>query len=832
MPDLKLALRTLTRTPFITAMAVVSLALGIGANAAIFSLVEQTLLRALPVPEPDRLVNLGAPGPKGGSQSMNQAGDIEWVFSYAMFRDLERAEGPFTGIAAHRTTGVNLTFRNETLDADAVLVSGSYFPVLGLRPALGRLLTPADDERVGEHPVAVLSHRYWEERLGADASVLDATILVNGQPMTIIGVAPRGFRGTTLGADPDVFVPISMRGVLEAGFTAFENRRNYWIYVFARLKPGVSIEQARGEINGIYRPIVQDVEAPLQQGLSDQTLARFREKVLTLEEGRRGQSSLHEDTRTPLAILITITGIVLLIACANIANLLLVRGASRGQEMAIRGSLGASRPQLLGQLLSESLLLAALGGAASLVVARVTLGLLGSFFPGDTADTLTLGLNPPMVLFTAALAVGTGLLFGMYPALHATRQDLVTMLKAGGGQPSGTRAATRFRGLLVTSQIALSMTLLVAAGLFIRSLVNVNKVELGLDAENLFSFIVAPGQNGYGTEQSRILYERVGEELTALPGVSAVSGSVVPLLTGSNWANDVSVEGFESGPDVDANSRFNGVGAGYFATLGIPLLAGREFTTADDAGAPRVAVVNQRFAEKFGLTEGEAVGKRMAIGRSDDLDVGIVGLVRNATYAGVKQETQPLYFTPYSQMDRADWMAFYVRTAGDPSEAMRALPDMMERIDPNLPVVRLATLSEQVRENTRGDRLISMLAAAFASLATALAAIGLYGVLAYTVAQRTREIGLRMALGAGTRRVRAMVLRQVTKMTLVGAVIGIVVAILLGRAAQSLLFGLKGHDPLVVVVVTVVLGLVALAAGYLPALRASRVDPVEALRYE
>ncbi len=356
MRNLKLALRTLTRTPFITAVAVLSLALGIGANAAIFSLFDQMLLRALPVQEPDRLVNLANPGPKPGSQQCNQAGNCSIVFSYPMFQDLERVEGTFAGVAAHRLFGANLAHASQTMNGEGVFVSGSYFPVLGVRPALGRLLGPADDQNVGEHFVAVLSYRYWENRLGADPAVLNQTLIVNGQPMTVVGVAARGFEGTTLGGRPDVFVPITMRGLLQPGFTAFENRRNYWAYLFARLRPGVSIEQARSEMNTVYSGIVNEVEAPLQRGMSEATMERFRSKELTVEAGWRGQSSMHGEVSTPLALLMSITGVVLLIACANIANLLLARGAQRSQEIAIRGSLGASRRQLLTQLLTESCL--------------------------------------------------------------------------------------------------------------------------------------------------------------------------------------------------------------------------------------------------------------------------------------------------------------------------------------------------------------------------------------------------------------------------------------------------------------------------------------------
>jgi predicted permease len=830
--NVKLALRTLFRTPFVTAVAVLSLALGIGANAAVFSLFDQMLLQALPVQEPARLVNLGAPGPKPGSQSCNQAGDCDAVFSYQMFRDLERASSAvFSGVAAHVLFGANMSFRNQTRNGEALLVSGSYFPTLGVQPALGRLLTPADDQTIGGHYVTVLSHSYWTTHLGASPAVLNEQIVVNGRSMTIIGVAARGFEGTTLGSRPDVFVPLTMRKVMNPNFDGFENRRSYWAYVFARLKPGVSVQQATTAVNALYRPIVNDVEAPLQEGMSEQTMKRFRAKQLTLEPGQRGQSSIHTEARTPLLILFGITGIVLLIACANIANLLLARAANRSLEMAVRLALGASRRQLLTQLLTESVLLAMLGGVVSLLVARWTLSGIAALLPPDASESLHFQLQPSVVAFAAAMSIGTGLLFGMFPAIHSTRPDLITTIRANTGQPSGARAAARFRTSLVTVQIALSMALLISAGLFIKSLVNVARVDLGLKIDNLVVFGISPELNGYTPARARALFARAEEELAAIPGVTAVTASRVPLLAGSNWGSSVNVEGFKKDPDTDDGSRFNEVGPAYFSTLGIPLMAGREFTPSEGLDAPKVAIVNEAFAKKFNLGR-DAVGKRMGTGDKNELDMEIVGLVQNAKYSEVKAEVPPMFVIPYRQDSTVGAMNFYVRTALSPDQLLRTIPVVIKKLDPNLPVEDLKTMPQQVRENVFMDRMISTLATAFAVLATLLAAVGLYGVLAYTVAQRTREIGVRMALGADSGRVRAMVLRQVGMMTLVGGVIGIAGALALGRAAKSLLFELQGHDPLVVLTAAVLLVVVALVAGYIPARRASRVQPMQALRYE
>ncbi|HSG49357.1 MAG TPA: ABC transporter permease [Longimicrobiales bacterium] len=833
MGVLKHAFRTLFKTPFLTGVAVLSLALGIGANAAIFSLFDQMLMRALPVEAPEELVNLAAPGPMPGSTSCGQSGGCDEIFSYAMFRDLQQADVGLSGLVAHRDIGVNLSMSQRTVSGSGLLVSGSYFPVLGVQPAMGRLLGPADDENIGEHYVAVLSHDFWENELGADRSVLNQTLVVNGQPMTVVGVAPRGFKGVTLGQSPDVFLPITMRQVLSPTWSGFENRRVYWIYLFGRLEPGVTLEQAGDRINSVFSGILDEVEVPLQEGMSEQTLERFRAKQVLLSEGYRGQSTLHGEARTPLILLFSITGLVLLIACANVANLLLARGAQRGVEMAVRGSLGAQRSQLLRQLLTESLLLAVLGGAASLLVARWTLDVIGSMLPPEAVDGLVLELQPSVLVFTTVVAVATGILFGLFPALHSTRPDLVTVIKGSTGQPSGSRAAHRFRNGLVTAQIALSMTLLVVAGLFIKSLVNVSRVDLGLSTENLVTFSVAPVLNGYEPERSAALFQRIEEEVAAIPGVAQVSSSMVPVLAGNSWGNSVRVEGFPNDdPDIDRNSRYNEVGPAYLSAMDMALVAGREFTASDGLGAPPVAIVNEAFTRKFNLNGREAVGKYMSTGGEGDLDVEIVGVVADTKYNDVRDPAPPLFFRPYKQNDELGFLTFYVRTAGDPTPVLRAIPETMRRLDPNLPVDDLRRMEDQVRQNLFLDRMISTLAAAFAVLATVLAAVGLYGVLAYTVAQRTREIGLRMALGAGQDRIRSLVLRQVSVMLVLGGALGAVAAVGLGGLAQSLLFGLDGMDAVVMGASVLLLGAVAYGAGYLPARRAARVDPMEALRYE
>lgn len=832
MKDVVIAFRALAKTPLLTGVAILSLALGIGANASIYSVFEQMLLRGLPVEEPDRLVNFEVPGPHPGSDSCGQAGGCGEVLSYPMLRDLEGyASNTLAGIAGHVAFGARLGLGDHASAGTGLQVTGQYFPLLGVRPVLGRLLTPEDDVDVGAHRVAVLSHEYWLNDLGGDPAVLNETLTVNGESMTVVGVAAAGFKGTTLGVDVDVFVPMTMRQALLPWFEGWENRRWYWAYAFARLAPGVSIDEARAEMNTVYNGIINEVDVPLQSGLSEDEMARFAAKELVIVPGARGQSTMHEEVSTPLRILFVITIMVLLIACANVANLLLVRGAARGQEIAVRSALGAGRGRLIRQFLTESILLALAGGVASLVVARMTLSLMPSVLPPATANALTMGLRAEVVLFVAVVAVGTGFLFGLYPALFATRSDLATTLRQGGR--SGGDGAAGFRSVLVTAQIALSMTLLVGAGLFIRSLMNVANVDLGLNPDNVVSFELNPGQDGYGYEEAKDLFIRLEDRLAAIPGVTGVTASLVPVLAGSSWGNNVSVEGFEWSPGVDANSRYTAVGPGYFGTMQVPLVTGREFTEADRDGAPEVAIINEAFARKFGLDPRDAVGKFMARGSGrDDLDVEIVGVIQDAKYSDVKDPPPAMFALPYRQLDDVDGLHLYLRTAADPDEALRAIPGIVAELDGDLLPEDLVSLDQTVRDNIVLDRLISSLSAAFAALATLLAAIGLYGVLTYTVAQRTREIGVRMALGAGGWNVRSMVLREVTRMVLVGGIVGLAAALFLGRWTQSLLFGLEGVDPVVMTLVVVLMGGVALLAGYLPARRASSVDPMTALRYD
>ena len=481
MRNLTLALRTLARSPFVTIVATLSLGLGIGSNAAIYSIFHRLVRQDLPVPDAGRLVNFSAPGPKNGSQSCGQAGSCDDVFSYPMFRDLQQSRVPsLTAIAGHRDLGANVSYERRSFAEGGLLVSGTYFPLLGVTPSLGRLLSPPDDDLTAP-PAVVLAHWFWESKLGADSAVVGKPLAVNGKPTTIVGVAPEWFNGTTVGSRPAFYATLAMGPTLGTGMERrIDDRRAYYIYVFGRLAPGATLERLRTEINGVYRPIIREVEAPLQQNMRDSVMSRFLAKQVTVAPGSRGQSDLHKDAGAPLAMLFAITGLVLLIACANIANLLMTRAANREMEMAVRLSLGAARRQLLAQLLTESVTLAFLGGLASLLFATWTLQGIAALLPAEITSTLALTLNWAAVSFAAVLSLLTGIAFGLFPALHGTRPDLVTALRAQSGRLAGGATSSRFRSALATAQVALAMALLMSAGLFLKSLYKISRVDLGI----------------------------------------------------------------------------------------------------------------------------------------------------------------------------------------------------------------------------------------------------------------------------------------------------------------------------------------------------------------
>jgi predicted permease len=826
--DVRYCLRGFVRRPLFAFVVIVTLALGLGVNATIFSVYDQVLLRDLPVREPDGLVNFGSPGFKQGNTSCNDGGTCDEIFSYPMFRDLERVEGPFTGIAAHRYTDASLAFEGETATGSALLVSGRYFSLLGVVPAAGRLLDSNDDRVDGEASAVVLTYAYWEAAFGADPAVVGRDLVVNGKPLRIVGVGPRGFYGTTVGERPLVFVPITFRWLASpTAFPQHADRRSYWAYLFARLKPGVTMEQAEAAINAPYRTIVNDVDAPLLTGVSEQQLAAYRAKTIVLTPGDRGQSRIDDNARTELRILMVSTGLVLLVACVNVANLLLARGSTRVGEIAVRASLGASRRRLLSLLLVETLLLAAAAALVSMPLTMAALRGIEAMLPPSNR-VLDLALDGTVVVATIGLAVLSTFVFGLIPALKLIRVDANPAREAQGARQTGGRAGARFRATLTTAQIALSMALLVLAGWFAQSLVNVARVDLGFRAESLAVFTIAPDRSGYAPAQSAALFGRLEEELAQIPGVTAAGAAGVALLDNSNWNGNVSVEGFEATPETDTNVSMNFVGPSFFRTLEMPLLRGTGLERAVSDGPP-VAVVNERFVEKFGLGD-DAVGKRMAFGATRNLNVEIVGVVRDARYSEVKEDPPPQVFRPAAQVPFLGEMSFYLRSNLGLPELRSAVMGVLARHDANLPLINFLTVPQQARENIFLDRFMGTLATALAAMAVVLAAIGIYGVLSYGVMQRLREIGLRIALGAAPRNVRGMVLKQIAWMASIGVVIGVGLALELGEVGRALLFGLAPTDPVVPVAAVLTLLAVVAAAAYWPARRAANVDPVTALR--
>jgi predicted permease len=827
LADLGYALRTLRRQKTFTTVAVLTLALGIGVNVAIFSLFQQILLRPLPVAEPERLVNLSDPGPRPrGMRLGSNAGGT--VFSYAMFRDLERSQEPFIGIAAHREFGTSLSTGEQSQTATGLYVSGSYFSLLGLQPALGRLLGPQDDAVDGQADAVVLSYAYWQSQFGADPGALGRTLLVNGAPLTIVGVAPPRFHGTIVGTRASVFIPITFRPV-DTPFSIpnHDNRRYWWLPLFARLEPGVGREQAEVAINSLYRGILNEVEAPLLTDVGPDVLEQFRTaKSLVLEAGAHGQSSLFVSVRDRLEMLLAVSAGVLLLCCANVAGLVLVRGSARSGEIAVRAAMGATRGRLASLLLAESLLLALPAALLALPVALLTLYVLTHGVPDLPSTAFDVDLSFGAALVAIAVAVVSALAFGLAPVRGLTRTDPGKTLQAHGVRQTSGKGITLFRRSLATAQIALSMALLAMTGVFAQSLANIARIDLGLDLESLVTFSMSPGTSGYSSEKGAQLFDRIEDELSSIPGVSSAASSVVAVLGSQDLNGSAIVDG--AGGPVVARTHLNSVSPGFFRTLGIPLLAGREFADADRGNTAQV-IINERLAEQLGLG-GDVIGRRIRGPTPGDAEV--IGLVANAKDIDVRGEVEPQAFTRRAPGGAFNSASFYVRGSRRPDDLLSAVRETVARVDPIVPIANLRTMQQQVRENLATERYVAAASTAFAVLATALAGLGLYGVLAYSVAQRSREIGLRVALGAPTGRIRGMVLRQVTGMAVTGIVLGAAAAALLGRGAQSLLFGVKTADPLALAAAVVVLAAVTLGAAYIPARRASRVDPMSVLRYE
>ncbi|MEP7272054.1 MAG: ABC transporter permease [Acidobacteriota bacterium] len=828
--EIRYGLRVLLRKPGFTAIAVLTLALGIGANTAIFSLLDQVLLRRLPVPRPEELVVLRSPGPMRGWVSTDS--DSATSFSHRMYKTLRERNEVFSGLLARYAIPLSVSAGGQTERAEGELVSGNYFEVLGVDAALGRVFSWSDDEKEGVHPVAVLSHGYWTRRFGANPSVLNQSILVNGHQLTVVGVAHAGFNGVQLGQSPDVFIPVAMTTQMVPTRTGLENWNEYWLALMGRLKPGLTPEQGEVGLLPTYHAGLLEQVSVLRNPTED-FKQRFLAKRIELTPGASGRRVLQRNIGTSIVALFGMVLGVLLIACTNVANLQLVRGLGRRREMAIRLALGSSRWQLARHLLTESLLLALMGGIVGLLVASWVSDLLVSAMSsGQSASGLSGGLDARVLAFGFGLSLFSGILCGLLPARGMTGGDMLTALK---DQSVGSLASTsqaRLRRSLVVLQVALTMLLLVGAGLMARTLWNLRGVDLGINADHLITFSIAPELNGYKPEKTIALTDQLSDALNGVIGVVGVGVAEVPLLTDNSNASNATFEGATSGPGIDSQVLRNPIGPGFLATLGIPLVSGRDFTRNDTATSQKVALINEATAKQF-FAGRNPVGTRFGYGAGDvKFDTEIIGVVKDNRQVTVRQETRPFVYEPYSQRAGLGAVTFYVRTSQDPAGIGPALRRTVAALDPNLPVFDLKTMEQVVGENLFGERLMAILSICFGVLAALLAAIGLYGVLAYWVVQRTQEIGIRVALGASGRDIRALVLGQGMRLTAVGIVLGIIGAVSLSRLVSSMLFGISAMDPITIAGVAILFLLVALLACYIPARRATRVDPLIALRYQ
>lgn len=833
MKAIQLALRTLSRTPVLSLVVVLSLGLGIGANTAIFSILNQVLLKQLEIRKPHELAVVTTPADlKWGRNSTNNAGGQEAIFSYPMFRDLERNHAGLKALSAHRLLSANLAFQGRSVSGSVTVVSGQYFDLLGVQPLLGRLLSVRDDAGAGE-PVAVLGHGYWMDRLGGRTDIINQPLRLNGNTFTIVGVTPKGFRGTVFGSSPDVYVPLALKPKLTPGWDGRDDREDYWLYLLARVDESTPREVAQQKLNAVYAPLVAE-QAKSGKAGDKQYRERMAASRLQLKDGGQGFSSEREQMRTPLLILISCTALVLLIASANAANLLLARAIQRAKEMAIRTALGAGRFDIMRQLLIEALLLSLAGGLSGLIFGIWTLDFLISYM-SNGAQPGEMPISPQLDTVTLALTLGvsvlTGLLFGLYPAWSAARGSLASTMKEDSGNASSSTAGVRVRRALVCLQVALSIILLIPMGLLLKSLLNLTTTDVGLRTENTIQFGISPQLNGYSFEKCRNFFERTEQALAAVPGVDNVTLSLVPLLAGDNWGNSLRVEGYPDDPNGDNHSMFNAVGAGFFGKFGVPIIRGREFTASDTAASPRVAVVNERFAEHFFGKE-NPVGRRFGMGGDKTRDIEIVGVVKNTQYSSIKQKPPKLYYLPYAQTDKAGSMWVYVRT-GLPAEQMtQQVRKVMSGLDPDLPLEDMRTFESHLANNLRADKLVVQLAGAFAALATLLATLGLYGVISYGVTRRRREIGIRMALGAGAGRIRRLVFSEMGWIVGIGAALGVPAALALARLIESELHGVKSRDATVVAVAILAVILSSGLAAYLPSRRAARTNPIDVLRYE
>jgi predicted permease len=828
--DLRYALRTLRRSPGFAGAAVLSLALGIGANTAIFTLLDQVLLRTLPVAHPEQLAQLEV---NGDSHAVNIGNDS---LSYPMYRDIRDRNQIFSGVAGHFRTPVSVAFGERTERVEGELVTGNYFEVLGVGAVLGRMFNWQDDITPGGHPLAVLSYDYWVNRFHADRAVLGRGIVVDGLPLTIIGVSQKGFDGMSLGYSAKIRIPLAMKAQMTQGYFSeffnLENRRAYWVIATARLKAGITRQQARVSLQPLFHSVLEmEVREKGFERASASDRADFLKSSLDVLPGSRGDSSLRREYDAPLRILMAIVGLVLLIACANVANLLLARAAARQREIAVRLAMGASAGRIARQALVESLLLAFAGGLAGLLLAAWMDSVLLRFIPTDFGPAKLMTTPDARVLaFTLGVSLITGLLFGMVPALATRKVDLAPTLKVDARGMSGGPA--RFRQALVVAQVSLSALLLIAAGQFLRSLLNLHKVDMGMRTRNVVGFSVNPSLNGYGKEQSGLFYRALLEKLREARSVEAAAATAIPVLDEDWWSTSISLDdaGPQSGND---NPNANLVSAGYFAALGIPLEAGRDFSPADAASKHRVAIVNQTFARKF-FAGRNAVGHWIGLGgnRGTKTDIEVIGVSKDSKFYNVREEIRPQIYLDDDQNPDIQQFNVYLRTAMNAGQVAAMVRQVVRSIDPNIPVFALRTLDEQAELTLARDNMLTSLTSVFGALATALAAIGIYGLMSFSVARRTREIAVRMALGARSGSVQWLVMREVLTLAGMGVAIALPAAWALARLVQTQLYGVKAGDLGSTWMTVAALTAVALLAGYLPVRRAAGIDPMQALRSE
>jgi predicted permease len=823
--DLLYAVRSFRKTPVFSIVAVLSLALGIGANTAIFSLVDQLILRLLPVQDPEHLVVLSARGRHyGGNNGRN-------ALSYQMYQDFRDRNQVFSGMMCRYRTIFAVSTDNQTDVVNGELVSGNYFPLLGIRPAAGRLFSASDDLRQSQHPIAVLSYAWWTARFNADPSVIGKTIKVNNYPLTIVGVAQPAFDGVEPGLPALIYIPMMMSQDVRPGFNSLWNRRQRWVNVYGRLKPGVTLEQAKAGLQPLFHQIIAgEVLEPPFRNATPSDKEQFLRMYMEVLPGSQGNTNLRRQYEKPLWVLMGVVGLVLLIACANLASLLTARAAARQKEIAIRLAIGSSRARMLQQLLTESLLLSLAGGAAGILLAMTMVKGLLAFLPTViTGYNISPTPDPRILAFTFVLSILTGVVFGLAPALQSTRPNIAPTLKDQAGSVMGSGAQVRFRKALVAAQVTLSLLLLIGAGMFVRSLSNLHTLDPGFKTTNIIQFNLNPRAVGYDPPRTRAFFRRLDERLHRIPGVLNSTFASVGLLTGNEWDNWVTIDSRprKAGQEVP-DPHLNHVNYDYFAAMQIPILQGRGFTKKDDVDDPKVAVVNATFAKKY-FPDGIAIGHRIGLGSDPTTvtDIEIVGVVADTRYEGLRDEIpDELYL--YSNTGGV----VYVRTERDSAAVMPAVRAAVRELDPNMPIPIMMTLDQQLEESLVSERMIATLSAVFGALATALAIIGLYGVMAFMVTRRSREIGIRMALGAQSGNVVWLVMREVLVLVASGIAIGAPVAWALGKVVQAQLYGVAPHDPMSIALPTLVLAAVALLAGYIPARRAAGYDPVRVLRYE